>query len=119
MLDLKELKKFAALPSAFNLRLEREIEQAIDEYDEYRAYIVRLIDRKGEMAFRNPNTYLDVADDIRYEKYPDEEKLIQVIGDIYNDYFGAEGFLKGRNGKNEQQVEKGVNDLSDSTFRDC
>ena len=95
MLDLKELKKFAKLPPAFNLHLEREIEQAIDEYDKYRAYIVRLIDRKGEMAFRNPETYLDIADDIRYEKYPDEEKLIQVIGDMYNDYFGAESIFKG------------------------
>ena len=83
------------MPPAFNLHLEREIEQAIDEYDKYRAYIVRLIDRKGEMAFRNPETYLDIADDIRYEKYPDEDKLIQVIGDIYNDYFGAESIFKG------------------------
>ena len=95
MLDVEELKKFAKLPPAFNLRLQREIEQAIDEYDKYRGYIARLIDRKGEMAFRNPETYLDVADDIRYEKYPDEEKLIQVIGDMYNDYFGAESIFKG------------------------
>ena len=96
MLDSQDLKKFAKLPPAFNQHICRDIERAIDEYDKYRAYIAKLIDRKGEMAFQDAQTYFDIADDIRFENYPNEEKLIQVVNDIYKDNCGGRSDLNER-----------------------
>lgn len=107
MLDAKDLKKFARLPPAFNLSICRDIENAIDEYDIYRAYIARLLDRKGDMAFKNVETYLDVADDIRYENYPNEDKLIQVLGEMCSDYCDDDNLLKALNErKNSSWTER-------------
>lgn len=105
MLDIEELKKFAKMPYSFNGRLTCEIEQVIDEYDAYRGYLARLIDRKGEMAFQNVETYFDIADDIRYENYPNEEKLLSVLGDMCSDYCGDDNILKALEGRENINVK--------------
>lgn len=95
MLDAQELKKFLNLPDVFNNLTSREMKKSLDEYDEYRAFIVRMINRHGEDAYKNVDTYFSVTDDIKWEHFPKpvEEKFIAVIGDMCLEYCGNDKIL--------------------------
>lgn len=84
------------LAPEFNENLKRDIERAIDLYDDYRNYVVRLVQRKGDDAYKNVDTYFDIVDDIIYENYPRdfENKIIQILGDMCIEYCGNDKILK-------------------------
>ena len=96
MLDFKDLKKFVHLAPEFSEKLNRDIERAIDLYDNYRSYVVRLVQRKGDDAYKSAETYFDIVDDVRYESYPRdfENKIVQILGDMCYEYCGNDKILK-------------------------
>ena len=96
MLDLKDLKKFVHLAPEFSEKLKCDIEDAIDLYDDYRGYVVRLVNRKGDNAYKSVDTYFDIVDNILYENYPRdfENKIIQILGDMCYEYCGNDKILK-------------------------
>ena len=81
MVDVKELVKFAKLPLEFTRNITPLIENAIDEYDECRAYVRHSLDFYAVDAFKNPDAYREVAYDVQNVDLPDsfEVKLLAVI----------------------------------------
>jgi len=88
MIDLDNLKTFAKLPHIFTARLYREIQETIQTYDGYKAYIVSELERYGEDAYKNPDAYTEVQYDVLNLKLPDEpeRRLLAIIEQMKKEY---------------------------------
>ncbi len=81
MIDLDDLKTFAKLPHIFTVKLYREIQDAINDYDGYKAYVIRRLEYYGEGAYKNPDTYTEVKYDVLNDRLPEptERRILAVI----------------------------------------
>ena len=88
MIDVDDLKEFAKLPHIFNARLYSDIRQAINEYDSFKAYVIRRLEYYGEDAYKNPDAYREVEYDILNEKLPTstEIRLLEVLKKLKKEY---------------------------------
>lgn len=76
------MKDFYNLPSEFNADGLAEIKSALQEFHDYRAYVIGMIDELGgDYGFKNPSTYDDVYAEIKWRKFPaePEKKLLAVL----------------------------------------
>ena len=83
--DLKDLEEFLNLPSEFNAVGLAEIKSALQEFFDYRAYVVDLIEMHGgDFGFKKPDTYFDVECEIKWRKLPPEpeRKLLAVLAQM-------------------------------------
>lgn len=88
MIDIDDLKTFAQLPHIFSAKLYRDIQDAISEYDGYKAYIVRVLEFYGEDAYKNPDAYREVEYDVLNLKLPvsAERRILAVIEQMRKEY---------------------------------
>lgn len=88
MLDFKDLKDFLNLPSEFNSVGLAEIKSALQEFFDYRAYVIDLIEMHGgDFGFKNSSTYDDVEAEIKWCKFPPqpEKKFLAVLEHMRNE----------------------------------
>ena len=72
MLDIKDIEKFYKLPSEFNSDGMAEIKTALQEYEDYSAYIVGMLEEHGGDAEA-------VETEIKWRKSPNQHKLLAVL----------------------------------------
>ena len=89
MPDSQDLKNFFAMPSVFNQNALREIKNAVKDYDDFKAFVIDMIERiGGEYGFKNPAVYDDVEAEIKWCKYPAsaEKKLLAIVDELRRNY---------------------------------
>ena len=86
MIDHDDLKIFAKLPHIFSAKLYREIQDAINEYNGYKSYIVSELERYGEDAYND--AYTEVKYDVLNLKLPEptERRILAVIEQMRKEY---------------------------------
>lgn len=89
MLDFKDLKDFYNLPSEFNSVGLAEIKSALQEFQDYKKYIVDSLEHVGgDYGFKNPDVYDDVESEIKWCKFPPqpEKKFLAVLEHMRKTY---------------------------------